>query len=156
MDKAAGELDQERPAQAAPQQQQAMEELEQAQKELEQVLEQLRREQQEEILRGLESRFRAMLARQLNINKGTTDLENKGRSNWVHADELTLAGLAHDEGTLADDAGEALHILKEDATTIVFPRIVEQLQGDMREVADRLRAKETGEDTQRTQAEAVT
>lgn len=156
MEDAAQDLDQNKPVDASPDQQRAIEELEQAQRELEQVLEQLRREQQEEILRGLESRFRGMLARQLTINKGTTDLDAKGQAAWTHADELTLAGLALDEANLANEAGEALHILKEDATTIVFPRIVEQLRGDMQDVSGRLKGRSTGAGTQALEAEIVT
>ena len=155
MDEAAEDLDNEAPEDASDDQQKAIDELEQAQRELEQVLEQLRREQQEEILRGLESRFRAMLAKQQQINKDTLTFDEKGAANWTHADELGVAALAEDERRLADDAGAALNILTEDATTIVFPRIVEQMQADILSVADLLRAKTTSASTQSLEAEIV-
>ncbi len=155
MEDAAEDLDKENVPKAATDEQKAVNELEKAQKELEEALDQLRKEQQEEILRGLESRFRAMLSRQLIINKGTGDLQDKGPTKWVHGDELALAGLAKDETKLADDAGQALHILKEEGTTIVFPQIVGQLQQDMIEVSRRLGEKKTGDSTQRVQTDIV-
>ncbi|GMV96371.1 MAG: hypothetical protein AMXMBFR83_07370 [Phycisphaerae bacterium] len=156
MQRAADELDRNRPEGATPEQQQAIEQLEQAQRELDQALDQLRREQQEEILRGLESRFRAMLAAQLIINERTLDLDKKGSDAWDHADELKLAALSQDQAGVADQAGQALHILKEEGTTVVFPRIVEQLREDMSGVSALLRDKKTGSRTQRTQADIVT
>ena len=108
---------------------------------MEQALEQQRREQQEEILRGLEARFRGMLSKQLAINKSTDALVAKGAALWVHADELNIASLSQDETRLSEEAAQALLILKEEGTTIVFPRMVTQMQQDMQEVARRLGAK---------------
>lgn len=155
MDKAADELDKDQPAEASSEQQKALEQLEQAQRELEQALDQLRREQQEEVLRGLEARFRTMLAAQLLINEGTLALDQKGRNAWAHAEELKLAGLAQDQTGVAEQAGQALHILREEGTTVVFPRIVEQMREDMSEVAALLAAKKTAARTQRVQADIV-
>ena len=129
MQKAADELDKNKPQDASPDQQKAVDQLEQARRELEQALDQLRLEQQEEILRGLESRFRTMLAQQLLINEGTLTLDKNHTDAWAHADELKLAGLAQHQVSVSDQAGQALHILKEEGTTVVFPRIVEQMRG---------------------------
>jgi len=156
MESAAGALDREQPSQASENQQRAIEELQRAQDALQQTLDQMRREQQEEILRGLESRFRAMLAQQLAVNKGTGTLDSKGRDAWTHGDELTLAGLARDEQSLVDQAGQVLEILKEEGTTIVFPRIVEQLRQDMVQLTGRLRDRQTGAETQRMEADIAT
>ncbi len=155
MDQAAQELDQENPGQAAENQRQALDELKQAREELERILEQKRREQQEEILRGLESRFRIMLAEQMKVNQTTQDLESKGPPNWTREDELTLAGTAQNQGSLVEQAEQALRILKEEGTTIVFPRMVEQLCEDMRDSRGRLQGKDTGSGTQRIQVEIV-
>jgi len=156
MKNATDDLNRKSPPNASQDQQRAIDELERAQEELKQVLEQLRREQQEEILRGLESRFRAMLAAQLTINKGTQTLDAKGSGAWTHADDLALAGLAQDEAELGRQAGEALRILKEDGTTIVFPRIVAQMQEDVQLVTERLKTRNTGRITQTIEAEIVT
>jgi len=156
MDAAAGDLEGNKPAEAAKDEQQAIDELEKALDELQQALDQLRQEQREEILRGLEARFRAMLARQVTINTGTEVLEDKGRDAWTHADQLNLAELAGEEQGLAKEAAEALHILEEEGTTIVFPQIVEQLQEDMQAVAGRLGDGKTGPETLRMEADIVT
>ncbi len=155
MDQAAKALDQEQSGQAAQNQQQALDQLKQARAELERILEQKRREQQEEILRGLESRFRVMLAEQIKVNQATQELESKGPPNWTREDELVLAGTAQNQLGLIEQAEQALRILKEEGTTIVFPRMVEQLGEDMRESHGRLQGKETGPETQRIQSEVV-
>jgi hypothetical protein len=134
----------------------AIEELEKARQELELVLDQLRREQQEEILRGLESRFREMLTRQLVINQSTVELDGKGAAAWTHADALRLAGLAADQESLSGAAADALLILKEEGTTIVFPVIVEQIRHDMQAVAVRLRERKADAITQGIEADIVT
>lgn len=156
MNDAAQDLEKNEPADAAKDEEKAIDELEKALDELQQALDQLRQEQQEEILRSLETRFRAMLARQLTINTGTETLDDKGKDLWTHADHLALAELAQDEKGLVKEAGEALHVLEEEGTTIVFPQIVEQMQEDMQEVADRLGESDTGADTQRVEADIVT
>lgn len=156
MQKSADDLEQNKPQDASPNQQKALDELEQARKQLQEALDQLRREQQEEILRGLESRFRAMLAQQVLINEGTLALDQKGKDAWAHADDLKLAALSQDQGGVADQAGQALNILKEEGTTVVFPRIVEQMREDMMQVASLLHDRKTGARTQRIENEIVT
>lgn len=156
MQKAAEGLDQSKPQEAAPQQAKAVEELEEAERQLQEILEQLRKEQQEELLRGLESRFRAMLAQQQTINGGTDALAAKPLTAWAHPDELAAAGLSQDEKKLADDAGQALKILQEDGTTVVFPKIVAQLQQDMLAVAGRLGQRKLDDMTRLMQADLVT
>ncbi|HSW47221.1 MAG TPA: hypothetical protein VLM89_16785 [Phycisphaerae bacterium] len=155
MQDAAEKLDAQQAGQARGDQQKAIDELEKARIELADKLDQLRREQQVEILRGLESRFRAMLVRQETANRQTSDLEAKGASAWTHADEIALAGLVREEKGLADEAGEALHILREEGTTIVFPQVVEELRDDLQEAASRLQDRQTGPATARLQADIV-
>jgi len=155
MAEAADQLDKRNASGANSDQREAINELEDALAELQRALDQLRREQQEEILRGLEARFRAMLTEQLAVNDGTTSLDAKEHASWTHADELTLAGLTHDQRGLAARAGEALHILEEEGTTIVFPQVVRQLQEDMAAVAGRLQSRHTGATTQQVQTAIV-
>jgi hypothetical protein len=155
MNDAADKLDARQTEQARADQQKALDQLEQARRQLQETLDQLRREQQEEILRSLESRFRAMLARQEAANTQTANLDARGPSKWTHADELTLAGLAQEENSLADEAAEALHILEEEGTTIVFPQVVKELRDDLLQVAGLLKARQTGPETARLQTDIV-
>ncbi len=156
MDDAADDLDDEDPAEATVDQDAALAELQDAMAELEDALKQLREEEQEEILRDLESRFRDMLATQLKINKGTSELHAIGRDNFKRAEELSAAELADGERQLAKDAATSLHVLEEEGTTVVFPAILEQLAGDMTVVANRLGKLNVGVLTQTLEDELVT
>ena len=155
MKQAQKELEASKEDQATDSQDRAIDELEQAQKELEEALNQLRKEEREETLRDLEGRFREMLSKQKTINDATLQLDGLGRENFKRAEQLQLADLADKQGTLADDAESCLHILTEDGTTIVFPRVVSQLAADMNGVADRLTELKVGALTQAIEAEIV-
>lgn len=155
MSDAADKLDKQNSGEAGQDQQKAIDQLERAKRELQESLDQLRREQQGQMLAGLESRFRAMLIKQTTIKEGTITLQAKGPAAWVHADELKLAGLAQDETSLAGEADDALRILKEEGTTIVVPRLLDQLREDMLEITRRLKDKKTDELTQQMMAEII-
>jgi len=155
MEDAAEALGQSNPQRAAPSQDRAIQQLEQAQKELEDALNQLRQEEREETLRDLESRFRKMLSKQRAINESTFRLYQAGRENFKRAEHLQLADLSAQERALSENAALCLHILDEDATTIVFPRVVGQLSEDMAAVADRLGAYQVGKLTQTIEREIV-
>lgn len=153
--KAADELKQQKPSDATKEQQQAIDKLKEAKAELEDALEQIRREQQDEMLAALETRFAAMLARQIDINKKTNRLDAVGRAKWTRADQLELGAVAKDQGWVGDEADKALSIIREDGTTIATPRIVEELRDDARGVAKRLMDAETGADVRQVQEAIV-
>lgn len=153
MQNAARDLQQGKPGDAGAEQQKALDQLAEAQRQLEDSLNQMRREQQEELLRAMEDRFREMLARQLPINQGTIDLDRKGPDRWTRAEELLAGTLARGEHDLASDAVKALDILRQEGTTLVFPQIVRQLAADLRMAGDRLGARNTGAGTQQLQAD---
>lgn len=150
-EKAAGKLDSKDPKDAAENQKKALEKLEQAKKSLSEKLQQLRKEQQEQLLAALESRFRAMLTRQLECNKATGRLSDIGKDNWSRSDQLELSDLSQKEKWVADEADKALYILKEEGTTVVFPQIVEQVRDDARDVSERLAASDAGASVRSTQ-----
>jgi hypothetical protein len=149
--KAADELNQKAPRLAAEQQKQAVEKLRRALKDVEDALEQLRKEQQEELLAALETRFAAMLAKQIEIGKQTNALDDVGRANWSRAQQLELAEAARQQTWVADEAETALKIIREDATTIAVPQIVEQIRDDAQHAAGRLTAADTGSNVRQTQ-----
>jgi hypothetical protein len=155
MDDAGKSLQQKEPEKAVPQQQRAIEELEQAQQELEKALNQLRQEERAETLRDLEHRFREMLVKQQAINEGTLSLDRVGVDHFTRVERLQLAELTDEERMLARTASRCLHILEEDATTVVFPRIIGQLAEDMDVVADRLADQKVEAITQKIQKEIV-
>lgn len=155
MDKASESLKKDQPDQATPEQDRAIDELEQAQQQLEEELEELRKEERAEMLRDLEARFRDMLIRQRGLNESTVVLDTLGADQFKRAERLQVAELAVDQNKLADAAGMCLHILEEDATTVVFPRVLEQLGEDMTLVGQRLGNLKVGRLTQAIQGEIV-
>jgi hypothetical protein len=155
MDKAADDLKGNKPGDANTKQQDAVKRLSEAKKQLEEQLNQLRREQQEEVLRAIEDRFRDMLARQLQINQNTISLDKKGLPNWTRTEELLAGTLAQGERDLGGDASKALDILRQEGTTLVFPQIVEQLASDFGEAGERIGDKNVAAATQQLQAEIV-
>ncbi len=143
-DEAAEKLDDGDPDQAAKKQQEALDKLKQAQEEVEDRLDQLRKEQQEELLAALESRFRAMLGRQLECNKATARLSELGADKWKRSDQLELAEIAQKQRWVGDEADQALFILTEEGSTVVLPQLIEQVRDDARLAADRLAAADAG------------
>ncbi|HPD29557.1 MAG TPA: hypothetical protein PLL20_06150 [Phycisphaerae bacterium] len=149
MMRASQELGQQKTEQGAESQREAEDELRQAIENLEQAIEQLKQEQRDQTLRQLQVLLQAMLDKQLLINRDTQVLDEKGRAQWTHADELALTGLSKDEMTLADQTSQMLRLLKADGTTVVFPQVMGQVRDDMERVAAKLQKKDTGTDTQR-------
>ena len=150
---AAKELKKDKPAEAAKKQQKALEKLKNAKEELEDRLEQLRREQQEELLAALESRFRAMLSRQLECNKATNRLAEVGADHWKRSDQLELAELSQRQKWVGDQADEALFLLVEEGTTVILPKLIGQVRDDGRAAAERLAAADTGPTVRMMQTE---
>lgn len=155
MNKAAESLGKKSPADATPKQDKAIEQLQQAQQELEKALEELRKEERAETLRDLEARIRDMLTKQKPINEQTIGLDTTGEQNFKRAEQLQLADLSTQQRGLSEKAATCLHILDEDASTIAFPHIMEQLVDDMANSADRLAAFQVGAITQAIQAEII-
>ena len=145
---AAGQLKEFKPAKQK--QQDAKEDLEAAKKALEEALAQLRQQLQDEVLRALEERFTAMLARQRELTIMTKTVD-ASRKNILTADgQLPTAlvskidALAEGEGELELETIDALKLLEEDGTTAVFPPMVEQLRDELHDVGVGLRAQRTG------------
>lgn len=145
---AAGQLKEFKPAKQK--QQDAKDDLEAAKKALEEALAQLRQQLQDEVLRALEERFTAMLARQRELTIMTKTVD-ASRKNVLTADgQLPTAlvskidALAEGEGELELETIDALKLLEEDGTTAVFPPMVEQLRDELHDVGVGLRAQRTG------------
>lgn len=154
---AAGTLKEFKPAKQK--QQDAKEDLDQAKKELDEALAQLRQQLSDEVLRALEERFTAMLAKQRDLSTETRTLDSTRKNVVAAAAELPSAlvdkilGVASGEGDLEIEASDALKLLEEDATTAVFPPMVEALKEDLHGVAGRCRNKETDAPVQAGQRE---
>ncbi len=123
---------------AADQQRAALKDLEQAKAELERVLRQLREEELERTLTQLAARFRQMLELQNQVYEGTVRLDQVPEAQRDHDDEIEAARLSRQESQIVIEADKALLLLREEGSSVAFPEAVEQMRGDMRQVAERL------------------
>jgi hypothetical protein len=145
---AAGQLKELVPAKQK--QQDAKEDLQAAQKALEEALAQLRQQLQDEVLRALEERFTAMLARQRGLTAQTETVDATRKKIMTASGALPTAlvtkigELAAGETELEQEAIDALKLLEEDGTTAVFPPMVEQLREELHDVAAGLGKHKTG------------
>ncbi len=156
---AAGMLKERKAGQAKQKQQDAKEELEAAQRKLEEALAQLRQQLQDEVLRSLEERFGAMLARQKELSADTKAVDRLREETLTATGALpaSLAARSEEisdgESSLVSEAGGALQLLQEEGTSAAFPMMVGFLQEDLGQVAQRLGEYKTGQVTQNNQAE---
>ena len=154
MQQAAKKLGEKDPKQAQKPQKEAVDKLKKAREEIEKRLAQLRKEMQEELLAALEARFREMLNKQKPVTLETASLESiRKQREWKRAEKLNCAKLGEEEKFIGSLADVALQIIKEDGTTVVFPRIVERLRDDLYAVSERLKSEQTDGYTQDLQLE---
>lgn len=156
---AAGQLKEFKPGKAKQDQQDAKDQLDEAKRKLEDALAQLRQELQDDVLRSLEERFGAMLAKQKELSARTKLTERLRSESLAASAELPealvtrIAELAAGESELAIDAADAQKLLEEEGTTAVFPEMVAELKEGLNGVTGMLRAQKTGTPTQERQAE---
>ncbi len=152
---AAGSLKEAKPSKSRRDQKDAEDQLQEAKKKLEDALAQLRQELQEEVLRALEERFTAMLAKQVALTSRTKvtqkrrkRIEALAQSGIVPTSIKTACRqISKGERSLEVEANSALRLLIEEGSTAVFPEIVKELAGELKAVAKLLETYETGEVT---------
>jgi len=154
-----GSLKEYKPSKAKQDQQDAEDKLKDAKKQLEEALAQLRQQLQDEVLRSLEERFGAMLAKQKKISAKTRLIEGQKKESLT-ADggvSTTLTKRTEKQATgefeLAAEAHGSLKLLEEDGTTAVFPDFVIEVRDDLKTVGRRLQDSKTGKSTQAMQKE---
>jgi myosin heavy subunit len=154
---AAGQLKEYVPAKKH--QQDAKEDLEKARDELDEAIAQLRQQLQDEVLRALEERFTAMLAKQRDLS-GRTKVLDRTRGTVLTADGSLPTALSEKiqevgsgEFDLGAEAADAVKLLDEEGSTAVFPEIVTGLRDDLYGVAKELRGNATGKPVQQHQAD---
>ena len=156
---AAGQLKEYKASKAKQNQQDAKDQLDEAKKRLEDALNQLRQQMQDEILRSLEERFGAMLAKQKELSARTKTAERVRGEALVADNQIPeaivqrIGEIAGGEQDLGIEASDAKKLLEEEATTAVFPEIVAELQEDLTRVTGMLRENKTGQLTQQRQAD---
>ena len=143
MQQAAESLSELDPDSAQPKQRRAIEEMRKALREIEQRLKQLREETQVERLARLETRFREMLAKQQKATAETDRirLEVVADGSLKRTNRIALGAVADSERELESMAEEALEIVVDDGTSVVFPDVIRNLAADLRSTAGLLDEK---------------
>ncbi len=156
---AAGKLKEYKPKDASQDQQDALDKLEEAQKKLDEALSQLRQELKDEVLRSLEERFGAMLAKQKELSARTKAAQRLRESRLVADGEVPgevkarCGEIAIGETELAAEANDAIKLLEEEGSTAVFPAATEMIRDDLQLTATRLQEFNSGRTTQMLQAD---
>jgi hypothetical protein len=154
---AAGSLKEYKPDDASQDQQDALDELAEAQEKLDDALAQLRQELKDEVLRSLEERFGAMLAKQKELSARTKAAQRLRESRLVAEGQVpgevkTRCGeIATGETELAAEANDAIKLLEEEGSTAVFPAATEMIRDDLQLTAARLQEFKSGRTTQMLQ-----
>lgn len=156
---AAGQLKEFKPSKAKQDQQDAKDQLDEAKKKLEDALAQLRQELQDDVLRSLEERFGAMLAKQKELSARTKLTDRLRTESLAAATEIPealvqrIGEIRSGENDLAIDAADAQKLLEEEGTTAVFPEMVAEVREGLTQVTHLLQGNKTGEPTQQRQAD---
>ncbi|PCJ58282.1 MAG: hypothetical protein COA79_13575 [Planctomycetota bacterium] len=123
-------------AKAKEEQKKALKELEKIKEEIDKTLAQLRDEEKEEKLAKLESRFIEILNRQKILLSNTVKLNKlKKASGWTRLEKIKVQELSLEEIDIKELVVKTEDLLLEDASTVVFPDVVNLLKEDMIEIA---------------------
>lgn len=155
MQQAADSMGEQQMPEAQDKQREAVGDLQQALDELEDALRQVRQEEQEETLAAVESRVRAILAREEDVLQTAIELDAKGAAKWQRADELRLAESAGNHAKALEDAQTLLRVLTEEGTTVIVPELIKQVIADMSEISVLLAKPDTGPMTRATLGDVV-
>jgi hypothetical protein len=149
MQRAIERLQQQQKDQAIENQDAAVDRLEELKAQLEQILRQLREDERESYLTMLEARFQNMRRRQQHINTETVRLDQIEESSRVQQNFASqVDNIRKEQEDNALEAEKALHLLKEEGSSVAFPEAVEQMHQNMILVVSRLSRQETGPTTQ--------
>jgi hypothetical protein len=137
---------------ATKKEEKAIEKIDKALEELEKRLKQLREKEQAKKLDDLEQRIEAMLRKQRavraatkNINDGILARKGDGKPETADVQKAQVQGNIENE--LVTDANEALKLLKDEGSAVVFAGVLTEVRKDMESVRDRLNNGNVGEDT---------
>ena len=155
MQQAEEELKRLRAEKALERQDEAVRKLAEAQAQLEKILRQLREEEQKIMLTSLEARFAKMLLMQIQLQTDTINLARTQKNAWTARHFGRARELSVQEESIAAEADKALTLLKEEGSSVAFPKGVEQVRDDMLNIARRLGKNDVGELTQSIEKDVI-
>ena len=137
---------------ASKKEEQAIQKIDKALEELEKRLKQLREKEQAKKLDDLEQRIEAMLRKQRAVRAATKNINDaivarKGDGKPETADVQKAQVQGNVENELVTDADEALKLLRDEGSAVVFAGVLREVKGDMESVRDRLNNGNVGDDT---------
>src|SRR5207302_922442 len=106
-------------------------------------------------LASLEARFAKMLIMQMQIHTDTVTLAKTAKGSWSAAHFGRSRELSVQEDLVAVDATKALTLLKEEGSSVAFPKGVEQVHDDMVRIARALERNDVGEYTQSIEKDVI-
>jgi hypothetical protein len=140
---------------ALEKQDEAIRRLAEAKERLEKILRQLREEEQEIMLTSLEARFAKMLLMEIQLHLDTVTLSKTTKNAWTPKHFGKARDLSVQQESIADEAYRALALLKEEGSSVAFPKGVEQIRDDMLNIAHRLGKNDVGELTQSIEKDVI-
>jgi hypothetical protein len=140
---------------ALERQDEAIRKLAEAKERLEKILRQLREEEQEIMLTSLEARFAKMLLMEIQIHIDTTILAKTEKNAWTARHFGKARELSVQQESIGVEAVKALTLLKEEGSSVAFPKGVEQVRDDMLTIAGRLGKNDVGELTQSIEKDVI-
>lgn len=150
---AQGKLSQSKSDDANKDQQDAQKKMEEAKQQLDEAIAKAQDDQQEKTIAKIAEILQDMLTRQQVLTAKTVEVASKQGSDgkFQRPEELELQNVSHDEGTLADDSKKVTKLLTDDRSTVIFPEIMKDIEGDLRDLQTMLDAKQVDELTQAMQ-----
>jgi hypothetical protein len=136
---------------ASKKEEQAVQSLEKALEELEKRLKQLREKEMAAKLEDLEKRIEKMLREQRAVRAATGTIEEgvkKKNGMRDNADLQKSQDQANKENGIISEATQALRLLEDEGSAVVFAGVLAEVKKDMESIRDRLNKGNTGEDTQ--------
>jgi hypothetical protein len=155
MQQAEDELKRLQGTKAVEKQDEAIRKLAEAKERLEKILRQLREEEQEIMLTSLEARFAKMLLMEIQLHLDTVTLAKTAKNAWTPRHFGKARDLSVLQETIADEAYRALNLLKEEGSSVAFPKGVEQVRDDMLTISHRLGKYDVGELTQSIEKDVI-
>jgi hypothetical protein len=155
MQQAEEELKRLQGSKAVEKQDEAIRKLAEAKERLEKILRQLREEEQEIMLTSLEARFAKMLLMEIQLHLDTVTLSKTAKNAWTPRHFGKARDLSVQQESIANEAMQALRLLKEEGSSVAFPKGVEQVWDDMLTIAHRLGKNDVGELTQSIEKDVI-
>ena len=150
---AQGKLSQSKSDDANKDQQEAQKKMEEAKQQLDEAIAKAQQDEQEKTMTKIAEILQDMLTRQQVLTAKTGEVASKQGADgkFQRPEELELQNVSHDEGVLADDSKKVTKLLTDDKSTVIFPEIMKDIEGDLRDLQTMLDAKQVDELTQAMQ-----